>query len=312
MNTRIAFLGLGRMGLPMAGRLVAAGFFVAAWNRSPGPRQALAEACAAGTARLELHEEASAAVADADLVLTMLSDGPTVRAVLFGDSGGPGILARSAAGATLVDMSSIPPGMAREHAGWLARAGFGAIDAPVSGGVAGARAGSLAIMAGGPEDLVARHAGILAAMGRVTHVGPAGAGQLAKLANQVIVGITIGAGAEALLLAARGGADPAAVRAAIRGGFAESRILEVHGARMLDDEFIPGGAVHTQLKDLRTAIAEAREAGLELPISSLLEQLFAAAQAHGDGDLDHAALLRELARRNGLPEVQPLRGVRSC
>lgn len=300
MKTCIAFLGLGRMGLPMALRLLAAGYPVRAWNRSPEPRQRLAE-LAPPQSRLSLHAQAGQAVAGAELVITMLSDGATVREVLFGaEAGGPGLLGRAAAGAELADMSSIPPAMAREHAAWLAPHGHAAFDAPVSGGVVGARDGSLAIMAGGDPARLARHAELWSVLGRLTPVGPPGAGQLAKLANQVIVGITIGAVAEALLLAARGGADPAAVRTAIRGGFAESRILELHGARMLAADFVPGGAVQTQLKDLATALQEARAAGLELPITGLLTELFAQARDHGDGALDHAALLREIGRRNGL------------
>lgn len=299
MDAPIAFLGLGRMGLPMALRLLVAGFPLRAWNRSEAARAALA-AAAPADARLQSCATADAAVAGAGLVITMLSDGPALREVLFGSAQGPGLLAAAAPQATLCDMSSIPPAMAREHAVWLSAAGFGALDAPVSGGVVGARDGTLAIMAGGASQLLARHAAPLAVLGRVTHVGPAGAGQLAKLANQVIVAITIGAVAEALLLAARGGADPAAVRTAIRGGFAESRILELHGARMLTDDFAPGGAVQTQLKDLATALDEARAAGLDLPITGLLRSLFTAARDHGDAGLDHAALLRELARHNGL------------
>ncbi len=307
MNTTIAFLGLGRMGLPMSLRLLAAGFPVHAWNRTAAARRQLAAQAPPGSA-LTLHETAAGAVAGVDLVITMLSDGPTVRQVLFADlAGGAGLLAAAAADADLIDMSSIPPAMAREHADWLAGSGHAALDAPVSGGVSGAREGSLAIMAGGEAGRLARHSAVLAALGRVTRVGPPGAGQLAKLANQVIVGITIGAVAEALLLAARGGADPAAVRAAIRGGFAESRILELHGARMLAEDYQPGGAVRTQLKDLATALDEARAAGLDLPVTRQLHSLFDAAREHGDGDLDHAALLRELGRCNGLPTEGLLR-----
>lgn len=299
MDRTIAFLGLGRMGLPMALRLLAAGHPVRAWNRSQEARARIAAEAPPGSV-LTVCAEAAAAVAEAGLVITMLSDGPAVRELVFGGGHGPGLMARAAAGATLVDMSSISPAMAREHAAWLAPSGHRALDAPVSGGVVGARDGTLAIMAGGDADTLARHADALAPLGRVTHVGPAGAGQLAKLANQVIVGITIGAVAEALLLAARGGADPVAVRAAIRGGFAESRILELHGARMLEGNYQPGGAVQTQLKDLGTALDEAAAAGLELPITRLLGGLFGDARSHGDGQLDHAALLRELARRNGI------------
>jgi 2-hydroxy-3-oxopropionate reductase len=299
LNQSIAFLGLGRMGLPMAARLLAAGHSVAVWNRSPDAavqlQQGLDPVAASG---LRIAAAASEAVVGADLVITMLSDGPAVRAVLFAD---PGVAVHVRPGACLIDMSSIPPVTAREHARWLAERGIAALDAPVSGGVVGARAGQLAIMVGGEAEVLRRAAPALAVLGRVTHVGPVGAGQLAKLANQVIVGITIGAVAEALLLAARGGADPLAVRAAIRGGFAESRILELHGARMLEDDFAPGGAIQTQVKDLLAALEEARGVGLDLPITRLLCALFERARDHGDGGLDHSALLRELGRHNHLP-----------
>lgn len=333
------------MGLPMAARLLAAGFPVQAWNRSPQAGMQLRERLTPGARRLlTVAASVAEAVHEADVVITMLSDGPAVRAVLFParcgtgaaagsstDAGGGADLADPAThnldtdnpdtdnpdthnppatllspGSVLVDMSSIPPQMAREHAQWLAAAGAEAIDAPVSGGVVGAQAGTLAIMAGGSVEVLTRLQPVLAVLGRVTPVGPAGAGQLAKLANQVIVGITIGAVAEALLLAAQGGADPRAVRDAIRGGFAESRILELHGARMLDEAFVPGGAVHTQVKDLQTALAAAEAAGLTLPITGLLAGMFAAAATHGDGGLDHSALLRQLARQNQLPTARVL------
>lgn len=286
----------------MLARLAAAGYRVRAWNRSSAARLALQPVQAAHPGQVFAACDPVDAVGGADLIVTMLSDGPAVRAVLFGD-GENGMLAdHLAADSCLVDMSSIPPAMAREHAEWLEQRKVHALDAPVSGGVVGARDGTLAIMAGGSPAALAKAITPLTALGRVTHVGPAGAGQLAKLANQVIVGVTIGAVAEALLLAARGGADARAVREAIRGGFAESRILDLHGARMLEEDFAPGGAVHTQLKDLETAVETARSAGLDLPITRLLRDLFAAARGNGDGGLDHAALLRELGRRNHLPE----------
>jgi 2-hydroxy-3-oxopropionate reductase len=289
------------MGMPMARRLLEAGHPVSVWNRTPGASSELAAAMSSGNSDLAVAPDPVAAVTGAQLVITMLSDGPAVREVIFGKDGRSGALAAMIPGACLVDMSSIPPAMAREHAAWLSGQGLAALDGPVSGGVVGAREGTLAIMVGGDPVALESVRGPLSELGRVTHVGPAGSGQLAKLANQVIVGITIGAVAEALLLAARGGADPAAVRAAIRGGFAESRILELHGARMLAEDFTPGGSVLTQLKDLATALEEARMTELQLPITGLLHTLFAAAGAHGDGGLDHSALLRELARENALP-----------
>jgi 2-hydroxy-3-oxopropionate reductase len=199
------------------------------------------------------------------------------------------------AGAVVVDMSSIPPAVARDHAARLEAMGKNHLDAPVSGGTVGAEAGTLAIMAGGRVEIFERVLPVFSPMGRALRVGPSGAGQVAKLANQAIVGITIGAVAEALLLAERGGADPAAVRDAIRGGFAESRILEVHGRRMIDRDFKPGGKVNTQIKDLETIVATAKEVGLDLPLArDALRRYIELRDTMGGGDLDHAALFLQL------------------
>lgn len=197
-------------------------------------------------------------------------------------------------------MSSILPAQAREHARRLDEIGVAHLDAPVSGGTVGAEAGTLAIMVGGTAADFERAAPLFEVWGRATHVGPHGAGQLAKLANQMIVGISVGAVAEALLLAQRGGADAAKVREAMRGGFAESRILEVQGQRMVERDFVTRGSLDVVLKDLRNALATAREFGFEAPITQLFESLYAVASANGLGDLDHSALFVELARRNGM------------
>lgn len=289
-DLRIALLGTGLMGLPMSRRLLGAGFALTAWNRTRARAEPLAAdgACIADTA--------ADAVRDANVVITMLEHGGIVRDVLVDH----GVREAIAPGALFIDMSSIQPAQAREHAAWLSARGVGALDAPVSGGTVGAEAGTLAIMAGGSAADFERAAPVFAAMGRATHVGPAGAGQLAKLANQMIVGITIGAVAEALLIAERGGADAAKVREALRGGFADSRILEVHGQRMLERDFAKRGSVSVQLKDLRNALATAAPMPLELPITGLLEQLFDSAAKNGFADKDHSGLWLELARRNGM------------
>ncbi|MBL0719688.1 NAD(P)-dependent oxidoreductase [Piscinibacter sp. Jin2] len=287
---KIALLGIGLMGRPMALRVLAAGWPLTVWNRSPDKAHALREAGATVAAH------AAEAVADADLVLTMLTHGGVVRELLQDG----GVLAAIRPGALFVDMSSIQPAEAREHAAWLAARGVGALDAPVSGGTLGAEAGTLAIMAGGSSADFERALPVFAALGRATHVGPTGTGQLAKLANQMIVGITIGAVAEALILAERGGADPARVRLALQGGFADSRILEVHGQRMVQRDFAKRAAMTVQLKDLRNALATAAGDGTELPITTLFAQLYAEAIAHGHAEADHAGLWLELAARNGL------------
>ncbi len=197
-------------------------------------------------------------------------------------------------------MSSIQPRQAREHAARLEALGVHHLDAPVSGGTVGAEQGTLAIMAGGDAADFERARPVLGLLGKPVHVGPHGAGQLAKLANQMIVGITIGAVAEALLLCEKGGADMAQVKQAITGGFADSRILQVHGQRMIERDFTKRGAVAVQLKDMRNALATASEIGFEAPITQLFEQLFSQAAEHGLADLDHSALFVELARRNGM------------
>lgn len=287
---KIAVLGIGRMGLPMARRLCAAGHEVHAWNRS----RAKAQALAADGARI--HDTAAAAVRDAQVVVCMLESGPVVEDVLFRQ----GAAQAMASGALFIDMASIQPREARDHAARLAGLGVRHLDAPVSGGTVGAEAGTLAIMVGGKAEDFAQALPVLQVFGRATHVGPAGAGELAKLANQMIVGITIGAVAEALLLCAKGGADMARVREAITGGFADSRILQVHGQRMVERDFAPRAKIAIQLKDMRNALATAKEIGFEAPITALFERLYAQAGEHGLGDLDHAGLFVELAARNGL------------
>lgn len=289
---RIAFLGIGMMGLPMARRLCEAGHAVHAWNRARDKAERLAPHGA------HVHASARDAVAGADVVVSILADGAVTGEVLFDPVAGAA--AAVPRGAVWVDMASIRPAEARDHAARLAALGVAHVDAPVSGGTVGAEAGTLAIMAGGEAADLERVRPVLDALGRVTHVGPHGAGQLAKLANQMIVGITIGAVAEALLLCEKGGADPAKVREAISGGFADSRILQVHGQRMVERDFAPRARMTVQLKDLRNALATASEVGLRAPITTLFESLYADAVARGLGDLDHAGLHAELAARNGL------------
>ena len=288
MTTHIGFLGTGLMGAPMAANLLKAGFILTVWNRTGAKTRPLADA-GAGVA------DAPAGVAEgADAVISMLENGPVVTEVLFDR----GVADALAPGALVIDMASIPPSTARDHAGRLAAKGVGHLDAPVSGGTRGAAEGTLAIMAGGALEDFERAREILQALGRATHVGPAGAGQLAKCTNQVIVAITIGAVAEGLLLAAAGGADPAAVREAITGGFADSRILQEHGRRMIERDFVPGGPIRMQMKDLNTALDAAAEASLALPITSMIKELFQALLDAGGNDFDHSALLLELERQS--------------
>ena len=287
---KVAVLGLGLMGLPMARRLCQAGLEVHAWNRTAAKAAPLLDLGAIA------HVSAAQAIAQADLTITMLEDGDVVEAVLLD----PHNLAALRRGSLVVDMSSIAPAQARAHAQAMQAVGVRYLDAPVSGGTLGAEQGTLAIMAGGAQSDLDEATQALAHLGRATLVGPHGCGQLAKLANQMIVGITIGAVAEALLLCDKGGADMAKVKEAITGGFADSRILQVHGQRMVERDFAPRGRMSVQLKDMRNAMATAGELGFDAPVTGLLEQLYADANKNGLSGLDQAALFVELARRNGM------------
>ena len=286
----VAVLGLGLMGLPMARRLCQAGLNVHVWNRTASKAAPLTALGATA------HATAAQAMAQAEIVITILEDGQVVEAVLLD----PTHLAALRPGTLVVDMSSIAPAQARAHAQALQARWVRYLDAPVSGGTLGAEQGTLAIMVGGEENDLAYATPVLSHLGRTTLVGPHGCGQLAKLANQMIVGITIGAVAEALLLCEKGGADMAKVKEAITGGFADSRILQVHGQRMVERDFAPRGRMSVQLKDMRNAMDTASELGFTAPVTGLLEQLYGEAKKNGLSGMDQAALFVELARRNGM------------
>ena len=256
----LAFLGIGLMGKPMATRLAQAGYTVRAWNRTPAKAEALRAIGA------EPHPTLAGAADGADIVISMLESGAVVAQLI------DAALPLLKPGALWIDMSSTQKGEALAFHATLRAHAINFIDAPVSGGVVGAEAGTLAIMAGASVIDFALAEPVLRAMGRPTLVGPAGSGQVAKLCNQLIVGGTLDIVAEALLLAHAAGADPAAVRAAIRGGFAESRILDVHGQRMLERNFMPGGQVKSQLKDMQNVLVAAFDAGVVLPISALVTE----------------------------------------
>lgn len=280
---QLALLGTGLMGRPMAERLAKAGYALSVWNRTREKTEGIFGARSAGSA--------SDAVAGASIVITMLQDGRTVHEVVGG------ILAALQPGTLVIDMSSTSQDEARALHEALRARSHRFLDAPVSGGVVGARSGELAIMVGGSDEDFARAEPVLGVLGRPTLVGPAGCGQLAKLCNQLIVGATLDIVAEALLLAQAGGADPAAVRAAIRGGFAESKILEIHGARMLERNFLPGGQIKTQKKDMENVLAAASRAGLRLPVTELVTEHYRnLCDAHPHAD--QSAALLELERAN--------------
>jgi len=290
--SKIAFLGTGLMGAPMCRCLLKAGFELTVWNRSAAKAEALR------TEGATVAATPTEAAAGAEVVITMLSDGPAVAEVMFEQ----GVAKAIAEGATRIDMSSIGADEAMDHAERHLARGVAYLDAPVSGGTKGAVAGELAIMAGGDADTVAKMQPVFAAMGRATHVGPNGCGQLSKLANQVIVAITIGAVSEAFILAGGGGADRARVREALQGGFASSRILTEHGQRMVARNFEPGGPAKFQVKDLKNALNAAVRLGLDLPITKLLHDLFEAMVQSGKGGMDHSGLLTHLEAVNGIED----------
>ena len=290
MKPTIAFLGTGLMGEPVCHNLLEAGLPLSVWNRSTEKTKRLAKRGA------KAPDSPHDAVAGADVVITMLSDGPAVAELMFER----GVADKISNGATRIDMGSIGADEAIEHAKHHAKQGVAYLDAPVSGGTRGAAAGELAIMAGGKAETFAAMQPVFAPLGQATHVGPSGCGQLAKLANQVIVAITIGAVSEAFILAGGGGADRAQVREALQGGFASSRILTEHGQRMVDRTFEPGGPAKFQVKDLRNALKAAEQLGLDLPITKLIHKLFDDMVNSGKADMDHSGLLTHLEELNNI------------
>jgi 2-hydroxy-3-oxopropionate reductase len=280
----------------MARRLAEAGFAINAWNRNSAKVEALASA---GVIRAASVRNA---LATADVAIVMLSTGDVVDEVLFRpNASGASAVETLAPGATLIVMSSIPIEICRLQAETLRRAGVHYVDAPVSGGEVGARDGTLAILAGGDADVVADLAPVFKPLGRVTHLGPVGAGQAAKLANQIIVGGTMAAVAEALHFAARNGADPARVRSALAGGFGDSKILHLHGTRMVERNFVPGSPAEYQLKDLRTAQRLAGSLSLNLTLLNTLSAMFGDLIEHEGAGVDVSGILLEVERRSSIP-----------
>jgi len=286
----LGFIGLGVMGRPMASHLIAAGNTVHLHRVKP-VSQHLVEAggIACGSAR-EVAEKS-------DIVILMLPDTPDVEAVLFGEDG---VAEGLSAGKLVIDMSSISPVATKAYAARLAEKGVGYLDAPVSGGEVGAKNAALTIMVGGSEADFARGKPLFELMGKnITHVGGVGDGQTAKVANQIIVGLTIEAVSEALLFAKTAGADPAKVRQALMGGFASSRILELHGQRMIERTFDPGFRIRLHRKDLALAVDSAKALDLALPNTAMTQQLMNAALAIGLADKDHSALIEALEHLSG-------------
>jgi len=289
--TTVAFIGLGIMGGPMAANLVKAGFEVVGHNRSPDPVRRLEAAGGRGAASV------AEAVADADVVVTMLPDSPDVEAVALGDDG---VYAGARSGTLHVDMSTIDPEVARRMAAAGRERGLRVVDAPVSGGEPGAREGTLSVMVGGDAADVADARPVLEAVGgTVVHVGPAGAGQTVKAANQLIVGGTLELVAEALIFLEASGVDTGAAVEVLAGGLAGSTVLQRKAPAMLARDFTPGFRVELHHKDMGIVTAAAREAGVVIPLGAVVAQLLASLQAQGHGGLDHSALLKLVEQLSG-------------
>jgi len=284
----LGFIGLGIMGKPMAGHLIAAGHTVHVYDLNPAAVRELASRGAVACT-------SSKAVAQkSDLIITIVPDTPDEEAVLFGKDG---VAEGLRPGAIVVDMSSISPIATKEFAQRLESLGAKMLDAPVSGGQVGAQNATLSIMVGGPPDVFEQVNPYFQLMGKnIVYVGGHGDGQTCKVANQIVVALTIEAVGEALLFASKAGADPAKVRLALLGGFAQSRILELHGQRMLERNFTPGFRIRLHQKDLNLALQAARSLGLSLPNTATAQELFNAVAAQGDIDLDHSAMVLALEK----------------
>ncbi|MBW8722383.1 MAG: 2-hydroxy-3-oxopropionate reductase [Polaromonas sp.] len=289
-SVKIGFIGLGIMGAPMAGHLIQAGhqLFVHTLGKVP-------ETISASSATQCMS--ARGVAERADIIFIMVPDTPDVEAALFGEAGVAAGLKGSGTGKVVVDMSSISPIATKAFAQKINALGCEYLDAPVSGGEVGAKNATLSIMVGGPQAVFERVSPLFALMGKnITLVGANGDGQTAKVANQIIVALTIEAVAEALLFASRAGADPARVRQALMGGFASSKILEVHGERMVKRNFEPGFRIELHQKDLNLALSTARQLGISLPNTATAQELFNACSAHGGKAWDHSAMARALEK----------------
>ena len=286
MTKRIGFIGLGLMGKPMVRNLMKSGFDLIVHNRS---RAAVDQLVSEGADPADSPKEAAAA---ADVIITMLPEDPHVAEVV---SAADGVIESIRQDAVLVDMSTISPTTTRRLAAMVASRGAHMLDAPVSGGVEAAAEASLTIMVGGKAEIFERVLPVFQKLGQnINHIGDHGAGQVTKAANQIIVGLTLQAVAEALIFAKKSGVDPAKVRRAIMGGYAQSRVLELHGRRMLDRNFQPGGKIKSHRKDLEIVLSVAKEMGICLPGTAMISQLFNAVVAHDGPDWDHSAIVTVL------------------
>ena len=288
MTKKIGFIGIGLMGFPMAKNILKAGYYLKVFNRSQNKAEPLKEFGAQVTASI------NDAVKDSDVVITMLTDDTAINDVMNSSN----FLENLKSDATVIDMSSVKPTTATQHGENLNSKNINYLDAPVSGGTIGAEEASLAIMVGGEQNIFDEAFDILKTMGNPTLVGPVGSGQVSKLANQIIVGLTIGAVAEAITLCEKAGANPKKMIKALSGGWADSKILQTHGKRMIDKDFTPKGRTSVHLKDMSNILECANSFNTHLPISNLVKEMYKTLVENGHGETDHSSLYKEIERIN--------------
>ena len=283
---KIGFIGIGLMGFPMAKNILKAGYSLKAFNRSPNKAEQLKEFGA------EITTSIDDVVNNSDVVITMLTDDTAINEVMDSSN----FLENLKSSATVIDMSSVKPTTATKYGNNLKSKNIKYLDAPVSGGTIGAEEASLAIMVGGEQDVFNEAFDVLKAMGNPTLVGPVGSGQVSKLANQIIVGLTIGAVAEAITLCEKAGANPNKMIKALSGGWADSKILQTHGKRMIDKDFTPKGRTSVHLKDMNNILECANSHNTHLPISNLVKEMYKTLVNNGQGETDHSSLYKEVER----------------
>ena len=285
---KIGFIGIGLMGFPMAKNILKSGYKLKVFNRSLVKAEPLKDFGA------EISKTVSELVKDSEIIITMLTDDKAVDEVM----GSSHFLDNLKPGSTVIDMSSTKPITAEKHGKNLSLKKIDYLDAPVSGGTIGAEEGSLAIMIGGDQKVFNNAEDLLKTMGNPTLVGPVGSGQVAKLANQIVVGLTIGAVAEAVTLCEKAGADPIKMISALSGGWADSKVLQTHGKRMIDKDFTPKGRTSVHLKDMNNILECANNYNTHLPISNLVKEMYKSLVKNGHGETDHSSLYKEIERIN--------------
>ena len=285
---KIGFIGIGLMGLPMAKNLLKAGYELKAFNRTESKAEPLREFGG------KISKSIKEVVSDNDVVITMLTDDNSVDAVMNSQE----FLDNLKVDVTVIDMSSVKPTTAIKHGNNLHSKNINYLDAPVSGGTIGAEEASLAIMIGGEQKVFDDVLDVLKAMGNPTLVGPVSSGQVSKLANQIIVGLTIGAVAEAVTLCEKAGANPNKMIKALSGGWADSKILQTHGKRMIEKDFTPKGRTSVHLKDMNNILECANSYNTHLPISNLVKEMYKSLVKNGYGETDHSSLYKEIERIN--------------